>query len=228
MKAAAFPGTTILARSGALIRALRADRSGVSVLELALVLPVLLTLGLYGTEMAYMATINMQVGDIASSVADNASRLGQTDNTAVTPTVTETQIDSIMTGALVQGGAFDFQARGRIILSSLERDSSTGRQYIHWQRCRGNLSQSSAYGPEGSGKTGATLAGMGPTGHQITAVNNSAVMFVEVFYQYQPLFGTMFAGNSTMFRREAALLIRDGRNLSGVTPGTSASQSSCS
>ena len=209
-----------------LVRALRRDERGVSVLELALALPVLITLGLYGTEMAYMATVNMQIGEIATSVADNASRLGQTDNSAVTPTVTETQIDSVMAGALVEGNAFDFEDNGRIILSSLERDSTTKRQYIHWQRCRGDLKRNSTYGKQGAGLTGAILPGMGPTTPPITATTNSAVMFVEVFYEYQPLFGDVFAGTTT-FRREAAFVIRDDRNL---TPGVTGSNglSSCS
>lgn len=212
--------------AGVFARTLWADKQGVSILELALSMPILLTLGLYGTEMAYMATVNMQVGGIANSVADNASRLGQTDNSAVTPTVTETQVDSVMTGALVEGNAFDFEKQGRIILSSLEKDTATGSQYIHWQRCRGELDRSSSYGSEGTGLDGTVLAGMGKAGHLITANSNSAVMFVEVFYEYKPLFGTAFVGD-TVFHREAAFIIRDDRNL---TPGVtgSGSQSSCS
>ncbi|WP_235037557.1 MULTISPECIES: TadE/TadG family type IV pilus assembly protein [unclassified Novosphingobium] len=210
-----LPDRTML-RLGSLAQRLREDRRGVSFLEFALILPVLITLGFYGTELATMATVNMQIGQMATSVADNASRLGQTDNSAVTPTVTQTQIDSIMTGALVEGAAFNFEANGRIILSSLERDSATGRQYIHWQRCKGSLKANSKYGKTGTGLTGTTLAGMGNP--LITAVDGSAVMYVEIYYTYQPLFGSMFAGNPS-FHREAAFMIRDDRNLTpGITP----------
>ncbi|MCT2400455.1 pilus assembly protein TadE [Novosphingobium mangrovi (ex Huang et al. 2023)] len=214
-------------RARAFARSFLADSRGVSILELALSLPLLLTLGLYGTEMAYMATVNTQVGAIANSVADNASRLGQTDNSAVTPTVTETEINSVMSGALVQGNAFDFEKQGRIILSSLEKDSATGKQYIHWQRCKGDYDHASRYGPEGTGlDDGTTLAGMGEAGHLITANSNSAVMFVEVYFHYQPLFGTVFVGDTT-FSREAAFIIRDDRNLTPGVTGT-ANQSACS
>lgn len=200
-------------------RRLRRDESGASLIEFALVLPLLMTLGFYGTEVAFMAIANMQVGQIASSVADNASRLGQTDNSAVTPSVTQTDIDSVMTGAMVEGESIGFAANGRIILSSLERNAETGRQYIHWQRCRGALKSASHYGKEG-----ATVTGMGNPA--ITAVSGSAVMFVEVTYTYKPLFGAMFVTTPT-FRREAAFLIRDDRNLNaGVTP--SAIDRSCS
>lgn len=200
-------------------RRLRADRSGVSMVEFALALPILLTLGLYGTEVAYMAVVKMEVAQLSTAVADNASRLGQTDNSAVTPTVTETQINSIMSGGLTQGNAFNFGGNGRIILSSLEQNSS-GNQYIHWQRCRGNLARTSAYGVEGK-----TLTGMGKTGHLITATTNSAVMYVEVYYSYQPLFGNMFVKNA-VFYQEAAYLIRDDRNITAGVTGAG-KQSNC-
>lgn len=203
-------------------RRLRRDQRGVSFMEFALILPILVTLGFYGTELAWMAMISMQVGQIATSVADNASRIGQTDNSAVTPNVKESQINTVLSGGMYQGSYFNFVANGRIILSSLERDSSTGRQYIHWQRCQGNLKVKSQYGVEGAGKTGAVLTGMGnPT---ITANTNSAVMYVEVNYTYQPLFGSWMVGNPN-FRRESAFIIRDSRDLSGNT--VDATVSSC-
>lgn len=190
-------------RLAAFCRRLRGDTRAVSFMELALILPIIITLGFYGAELAYMSTVNMQIGQLASSLADNASRLGQTDNSAVTPTVSETQVDSVMTGALVEGGGIDFESSGRVILSSLEVDSATGRQYIHWQRCRGNLKVKSRYGATGAGLTGARLSGMGDPA--ITANANSAVMFVEIYYTYQPLFGTMFVDTPT-FHRESAFV----------------------
>ncbi|MEJ2459168.1 MAG: pilus assembly protein TadE [Novosphingobium sp.] len=190
-------------------------------IELALAIPVMLSLGLYGTELAYMTIVNMEVSQIAISVADNASRLGQTDNSSVTPTVKEIQIDSVMAGALVEGNSFNFNANGRIILSSLEKDGTTGNQYIHWQRCSGDLGVNSAYGTALT-----TLGGMGPSTHLIKATSKSAVMFVEVYYKYKPLFGTIFVGD-TMFSREAAFIVRDNRNLTAGVTGSNG-QSSCS
>lgn len=213
------PGCPARARFTRLAR-LKSDKSGTALIEFALVLPILTVLGMYGTELAYMATVNMEVSQLANAVADNASRLGQTDNSSVTPTVTETDIDSVMEGAIQQGNAIDFLQNGRIILTSLERDSSTGAQYIHWQRCAGNLAEASDYGDEGD-----TLAsGMGPAGREITAPSNSAVMYAEVFYDYQGIFGDMFVG-TVQFKQEAALVVRDDRNL---TPGVTGSGGSSS
>lgn len=204
---------------GRLSARVRRDERGLSYVEFALILPVLLILGLYGTEVARMAMINMQIGQIASSVADNASRLGQTDNSAITPTVTESQIDSVMSGALVEGAGYGLNTYGRIILSSLERNTA-GQQVIRWQRCRGSLSVPSRYGPQGK-----TVTGMGSSNPQVMATATTAVMYVEVSYTYQPLFGTMFVGNPR-FRREAAFMVRDDRDLSAVSADT-ASKSTC-
>ncbi|MFB0612007.1 TadE/TadG family type IV pilus assembly protein [Aurantiacibacter poecillastricola] len=193
------------------------DDSGVSTIEFALILPLFITLGLTGVEIAYMSTVNMQVSQTAISLADNASRLGQTDNSAVTPTVTEADIDSIMAGALRQGQSFDLEENGRIILSSLEYDDATGLQYIHWQRCRGDLDRDSAYGDDGenNGLGETQITGVGSSGTPITAAPNSAVMVAEIYYEYEGIIGGSI-GRSAEFHQEAIFAIRDDRNL---TPG---------
>lgn len=215
----------IRAGAGTFLRAWLADKIGNATIELALILPILITLGMYGTELAYMSMVNMEVSQLAMSVADNASRLGQTDNSSVTPTVSEREIDSVMDGALVQGSSIGIETKGRIILSSLERQSSTGRQYIHWQRCRGDLGRTSAYGDAGTGLTGG-FQGMGASGRLITANNNSAVMYAEVYYRYEGLFGDLFVSD-VLFKQEAAFQIRDDRNLTPGVTGTGG-KSSCS
>ena len=204
------------------IRHLLRDRSGASLIEFAMILPIFITLGMFGTELAYMASINMQVSQVAISLADNASRIGQTDNGAVQPTVSENDLDSVMGGAIWQGRDFDLETNGRIILSSLERDQGTGKQYIHWQRCRGNLARASRYGDEGehNGLTGPLIVGVGASGATVMAPQGSAVMVAEVYFRYPGLFGDVFA-NQIVFHQEAAYIIRDDRDLrpgqAGVT-----------
>jgi hypothetical protein len=195
---------------------LAGDRSGISMVEFALALPFFLGLGSMCVEIAYMASINMQVSQIALSVGDNASRLGQTDNSAVAPTVAESDIDSVMFGALKQGAGFDFADNGRIVLSSLEKDPVTGKQYIHWQRCAGNLAHGSNYGNDtnNNGLSGISFPdGLGKVGHQVKASDGEAVMFVEVFYTYHPLFPGFYSDRH--FTREAAFVVRDDRDLDG-------------
>ncbi|MEL1249243.1 TadE/TadG family type IV pilus assembly protein [Aurantiacibacter gilvus] len=206
---------------------LRRDEEAVSTLEFALILPLFITLGLTGVEMAYMATVNMQVSQTAISLADNASRLGQTDNSSVTPTVTEADIDSIIGGALRQGESFNLEENGRIILSSLEYDEVTGRQFIHWQRCRGSLDRDSLYGDDGdnNGLGSTTIVGVGTADNQILATEGSAVMVAEVYYRYDGIINGSF-GETAEFRQEAIFTIRDDRNL---TPGVTGAdgESSC-
>lgn len=210
---------------GRLLRRLQQERDGVSMVEFAMILPLLVMLGTYGAEVAHKAVINMQVSQLALSVADNASRLGQTDNSSVPPTITESDIDSVMFGAAEQGKSYDVIANGRIILSSLEMDPVTGDQYIHWQRCRGSLEVASDYGEETpDGSPDEPLAGMGKAG-LVTARPDSAVMFVEVKYQYQPLFDVFPSGNNEI-SQEAAFVVRDDRDLTPAVTGTGG-QSPC-
>lgn len=204
-----------------LFRRLRRDEGAVSTIEFALILPLFITMGMTGVEMAYMATVNMQVSQTAISLADNASRLGQTDNSSVTPTVTEADIDSIISGALRQGESFDLEENGRIVLSSLEYDDTTGKQYIHWQRCNGDLDRDSSYGDDGqnNGLGSTRIYGVGTDDNQISAAEGSAVMVAEVYYQYDGIITGML-GETAEFRQEAIFTIRDDRNL---TPGVTGS-----
>jgi hypothetical protein len=208
------------------LRLLRRDQRGVTLIEFAFTLPILGTMSFYGLEIAYMASVSTQVSQIALSVADNASRLGQTNNSALAPSVAEADVDAVMYGAMQQGAPFNFEEKGRIILTSLEVDDATGRQYIHWQRCSGDLNRESSYGDDEThnGLTGPQLTGMGEPGREIAAMPGQAVMHVEVYYEYEPLLAGLFvADNEVEFKQEAAYLVRDDRDLDGGLTGTATS-----
>ncbi|MDP3906616.1 TadE/TadG family type IV pilus assembly protein [Novosphingobium sp.] len=200
----------------ALLRRLRRSATGSSTIEFALVLPILTTMGMYGVELANMAVIDMQVSQMATAVADNASRLQQTNNNVVAPTLTESDVDSVMVGAAQQGRRFRFADRGRIILSSVERDPVSGKPFIHWQRCTGRGNGRSAYGDDrtNNGRNGGDLPPIGKGQKKITAPTGTAVMLAEVEYDYDGVFGDMFVQNVT-FRQEAAFMVRDVRDLRG-------------
>ncbi|MBA4353432.1 MAG: pilus assembly protein TadE [Novosphingobium sp.] len=205
-------------------RTLLADKAAVSITEFAIVLPVFMILGMYGAEIAWMNAAAMEASQIAVALADNASRLGQTDNSGVTPTITGSDVNSALTGAMEEGRNIDLDGEGRIILSSLEAHPVTGKQYVHWQQCMGSLKKESAHGkpdPTGSllSKTANGLA-VGKT--KITAPPGSAVMVAEVWYTYRGVFGTMFVQPFVM-HEQAAIIVRDNRNLG---PGISNPKSS--
>lgn len=188
---------------------------GAALTEFALVLPLLLVAGLWGVEVAHKAIMAMRVSQVAVLVADNASRVGENSLLGETK-LYEGDINDVFRGAHVQGGdAFGLYDRGRVILSSLEVvPDSEGRQYIHWQRCLGKRQHPSSYGTTGIGLH-TPFAGMGPSGEEIQADEGEAVMFVEVVYEYEPLFSTMFV-KSTVLSATAAFNVRQNRDLSQV------------
>jgi len=181
---------------------LKRDNSGLALIEFAMALPLWLILALGGLEMANLATAHMRVSQIAMTVADNASR--------VEPTIDESDIYEIFAGAEEMGGPLNFEANGRIVLSSLQHNEQSDEdegQMINWQRCYGDLAEVSAYGTEDAGRFDDSLAnGMGSAPNTIAAAPSTAVMFVEVFYDYQQLIpGKLF---SRKIRYETAFNVR--------------------
>ncbi|HMT42903.1 MAG TPA: TadE/TadG family type IV pilus assembly protein [Chakrabartia sp.] len=164
-------------------KGLWSSTSGIAIVEFALSLPLFVGTAFGGIEVARYVAANMQVSQLALMVADNAGR--------VRGSIDESDIEEVMIGARTSGEGVKFGQYGRVILSSLEPNGQTGSnagQMIRWQRCFGLKSVSSSYGLESAGTTNATLAtGMGESGNKITALPGATVMFVEVFYDYQPL-----------------------------------------
>lgn len=208
----------MILKTNRLLRRIGRNRSGVAMVEFALAAPLLLTAGLWGTEVAWLALTNLRVSQTAMQLADNASRIGEA-SVLQNRKIYESDINDILIGAHIQGGsAMDLYEHGRVIISSLEvvPGSASNQQYIHWQRCMGKKNVSSAYGPEGHGKNNPSFKGMGPIGKQVTAIDETdAVMYVEVTYDYQPLFSDMFVGNTTI-KTETSFAVRESRDLSQV------------
>ncbi len=201
-----------------LLRRLRRNRSGVAMVEFALSLPFLLTMGLWAAETANLAIVNMRIGQLAVQIADGASRIGDT-STLQNRKIYERDINDIIQGANVQAGrSLDFFNRGRVIISSLEvydpDNDGVGPQYIHWQRCKGVKNWPSSFGISGQGTDG-SLPGMGPAGEEVMALPGEAVIFVEVAYDYRPLVSQIFASNS-LIKSTSTFTVRDSRDLSQI------------
>jgi Flp pilus assembly protein TadG len=193
-------------------RRLRADRSGVAMIEFAFAFPLLLTLGMVGAETTYLVVTHMMVSQVAMQVADNASRIGSTDVVAARR-IFESDIKETMIGAEKLAEGIDLFDQGRVIISSLQQNADDG-QWIAWQRCRGAKVWQSSFGEEGDGEDGTAFPGMGRAGNEITAARGTAVMFVEVAYDYESLTPfNVYDGNTITYT--AAFNIRDARDLSG-------------
>ncbi|WP_230291250.1 TadE/TadG family type IV pilus assembly protein [Croceicoccus sp. Ery5] len=183
------------------------ENGGMAMAEFALGLPVFLTLSIGGIEATNLALAHLRVSNLAMTVADNAGR--------VMSGVDEADIYEVFSGAQVIGESIDFEANGRVVLSSLEANGQSGSnagQMIRWQRCWGDMDVEPAYGEQGDGRYDAALAtGLGADGHRITAMQGTALMFAEVTYAYQPLVTTGFFPSTTI-RYESAFNVRGRQN----------------
>jgi Flp pilus assembly protein TadG len=220
-----------------LSRRLADDRSGVALIEFAYSLPIVLALGLYGLETAKLAVDNLRVSQVALNLADNASRVGVQNNLAVQQ-LREVDINDVLEAVRIEGEKLDITRRGRITLTSLEADAS-GTQRIHWQRCIGLKSganwdssygtTSPSSGTDDSPANAGTLApgGIGPAGAKVIAPPSSGLMFVEVNYEYDPLF-TNWMLTSGRIHYTASFIVRDRRDFTQVyNPTPSAVRATC-
>jgi hypothetical protein len=224
-----------------LLAGLRSCESGLALTEFAFSLPILLTLGLTGMEVAWLTLAHLRVSNIAMMTADNASR--------VRDSIDETDVNELFTGARLAGAAMDFANHGRVVLYSIEPNGANTRQWIRWQRCTGSKSVNPSYGrpmtaaganitngteifgpdrttvsTSPSSATGATATAIGPTGNQIAAQSGTATMFAEVVYDYQPLLAGNLLGTITI-RRNAAFNVRQRtdqsiKNATHITPAS--------
>ncbi len=203
---------TLVARFGRRLAGLRRDTSALAYVEFAYMLPILMSLGLGGIELANLAIAHMRISQVALSLADNASRAKQKVTSGL-PRLRETDINQALTAAQLQASDLKLKENGRLILSSLEKNADGG-QWIHWQRCSGSKAYPSSYGIQGDGATGTAMKGMGPTGRQVAADTSFAIMFVEVAYDYQPIIFGSLIGNRQIVKT-AAMYVRDDRDLTG-------------
>lgn len=183
------------------------DVSAVVMIEVAFCVPILALIGFGGIEYANLLLSGTRVNQIGLSAADNAARIAFGSNLSQ-PRVREVDINEVFAGVEEQAKGMNFKTNGRVILSSVERNPDGG-QWIHWQRCYGDLPVASAYGPQGTGATGTSFAGVG-----VNAASGTAIMLVEVTYDYKSLlWGKWF--QTKRIRETAAFLIREGRDLQG-------------
>jgi hypothetical protein len=217
----------------ALLRRLLHDDSGVALIEFAFSMPLLLTIGLMGAEVAHYGMANLRVSQIAMLTADSAGR--------VRDSIDEKDVNDLMIGAKKVGTGIDFADNGRIILSSIEPTSTGTYQWIRWQRCSGAKNIDSSYGfplnssgyaikdtTSGTSETKSTMTAMGPTGNQIAASSGTAVMFVEAVYDYQPIVSSLWLG-PRVIRYTAAYNVRQRTDqaIKNAASLTNAGKSAC-
>lgn len=198
------------------LRSLKQDVSGLAMVEFAFAAPLVLGMGMLGTDTAALVIAHLQVSQVAMQLADNASRVGD-DSSLVARRVFESDIIDTLLGAEKLGENIRIYQQGRVIISSLQRNAEGG-QWIAWQRCRGAKNYNSSFGVEGAGATGTSFPGMGVPGRYITASQGTAVMFVEVAYDYRSITPMNLFDNQQIVYT-AAFNVRDNRDLSQLYAG---------
>ena len=198
------------------LRRLKQNVSGVAMVEFAFAAPLVLGMGMLGTDTAFLVITHLQVSQVAMQVADNASRVGS-DDVLASRRVYESDIVDTLLGAEKLGENISIYQRGRIILSSLQQNADGG-QWIAWQRCRGAKNYNSSFGVQGAGATGTGFPGMGVPGRYITASPGTAVMFVEVAYDFRSVTPMNLFDNQQIVYT-AAFNVRDNRDLTQLYTG---------
>lgn len=205
------------------MRILRCDRRAVAMIEFAMILPVFLLMALGAAELANYMTVRMRVSQLALHLADHSARIG-TGSVLAEKTISDAMINDILTGANLQAAELNLYQRGRVVISSLERQAGTSPQLykIGWQRCRGLQHHTPLYGSEGQ----TNMAGMGPTGAQVFAMENNSTIFVEVNYDYRPLIGERYVSFGDIVET-AAMAVRDRRKMGEPDNAENVSKARC-
>jgi len=192
----------------------------------ALALPFLMGLARSaGAEVVSLAITHVKLNQLAITVADNASRAEQAQVNCA-PRFREADANEVFQAARLQAEDLDIPNRGRVILSSLRRNTDEGRA-IAVAALLGKTTWPSRYGTQGTGASGTAFQGMGYTTTKMTADASAAIMFVEVAYDYKPFFlGSILSPK--VIRKEAALYVRDDRDLTQIyNPAPAAPVASC-
>jgi Flp pilus assembly protein TadG len=164
------------------------DKSGAIFTELALSFPLFLGLSLTGVEFVSFMNTHMQVSQLTHMVADNVAR--------VPIGITETDFIEIREQVRYNdvGRKLLNDNQGRIKISIVTTnvppaptvDPNPNDNIILDQRCYGSSEFTSKMSDEV--KDTVLLNGIGPNGRKISAQNNNPVIFVETYFEYEPIF----------------------------------------
>ena len=187
-----------------MLRCLRKSQTGIALTEFALILPLFVFAAMGGMELAWEAIVRQKIQRIAATTADNTSRIRGVIN--------ETDINEIMTAARLNGEGLDLHNRGRIIVSSIQRNSRDHGDWIRWQRCFGQRIAYSNHGKENDGKNDNSIQGIDGD-REMSPPPGVALILAEIEYKHRPLNAEGFFGEK-VFRYEMAFIVRDRNDLS--------------
>lgn len=192
------------------IHRLARDVHGVSTIEFAIVLPFFLFAIMGALEIGNYALTYQRLNALTAQMADAGARVPQE--------IDESDVAKIMMGANVNATTLDLRARGRIMLSSVQRNAANNGNWIRWQRCSGDKkAETSIYGPQDTGRTGPGMQGITYKGNTINPPAGSAVIIAETAYTYRPIIANGFINGIALdpdMRMQTAHIVRQRTALS--------------
>jgi len=160
------------------------EQKGSVLIELAVAIPLLVTLLFSGLEVARFMLTHQKVARIATSVADISSQ-GQT--------ISEAEIANVFDATEFVAGSLNFSTDGYMILTSVSRDGANNPA-VEWQRTHGT--QISAE----------TISKVGVPGGTATIPSNfvleagEGLIIAEVYYDYSALLFGDIVGDGLIYK----------------------------
>lgn len=193
-------------RFASFIRHWLADRSGVALIEMVIVMPFLLFLLFGGLELARYALIIMKVDKAGYAITDLIAQEQTASDTYVNCTrtktgINETQVRAALNQFSLTMKPMDNASRQMAIVSYVKKES--GRLVVKWQVSGGgSLSTDVSSVVTGGGARGtccrnqnASFSGEAAT-ILASAPNDEYFVVGEVFYRYQPILQPILQGLS--------------------------------
>jgi Flp pilus assembly protein TadG len=174
------------------LRAFRSDRRASVSVELALTLPMLITLLGGGLEITNYVLIHQKVERTSATISDLVAQSVR---------MTEGQMTSLFSAAGKVMKPFDLASRGNVVVSSIT--GIAGKASISWQESSVEGGNGSRFGKQGDDAT-TTLKAIGLkviAGDKITVLREGEnIIACEVFYHYRPMLFKGIVEEATLYR----------------------------
>ena len=152
-----------------LINKFRRDERGLVAVELAVAIPVLLTLIVSGVEITRYVVLNQKLDRAAATMADLVAQA---------ESLSEGDLEILFTATRYVMEPFDIQAKGSAVVSSISKETSTAPK-VNWKRTYGGGSGCGNFGSQGSA---ANL----PSG--LIVRDGESIVVTEICYEFTPTF----------------------------------------
>jgi Flp pilus assembly protein TadG len=155
------------------------DERGVTAIEFALVLPIVILILLGCFEVPRYVLIFQKIARTSSGVADLVAQADEP--------LTRNQMNDIFAAGKIMMQPYDVITNGKIYVTSVNNPSGAGVE-LTWQRDNGGTGPASRI----TAPTDIPAA--------IRPASNEEVLAAEVFFTYQPIFSTLIYSGSTLYR----------------------------